>query len=184
MTKPRVSADSIVFWLDDQDRIDEVNAAWNRFALANGGEGCVDRLVLGRGFRDFIRGDATRMLLDTLMLQARSWKKPIERIYRCDSSDVRRHMEMRIDPEGKRLRFSHRLVYSEPMSAAVRFTYDLGGSTRRIIRCSMCNHVQVHRAWMEADAACADGEIQPEQLVIYSVCPGCKAAVRKLRQSA
>lgn len=184
MTTPSVSADSIVFWIDDQDRIVEVNEAWNRFALANGGEGCVDHLVLGRNLREFVRGDATRMLLDTLVLQSRSWKKQIERVYRCDSSDMRRHMEMRIDPDGKRLRFAHRVVSTEPMSTAVQFTYDQSGALKKIIRCSMCNRVQVQRTWMEADAACTGGQIQAQQLVIYSVCPGCKAAVRRPRQAA
>ena len=179
------STESTVFWVDDKDRIVEVNEAWNRFALANGGEGCIARLIVGRSLRDFIRGDATRMLLDTLMLQARSWKKQIDRVYRCDSSEVKRHMEMRIAPDGKRLRFTHRMVCTEPMSPAVRFMYDPSGSApTKIIRCSMCNRVQVERGWMESDIACASGEIQPQQLVIYSVCPTCKGAVRRPRQAA
>lgn len=179
------SSDGIVLWIDDRNRIVEVNEAWNRFALANGGDTCVARLVVGRNLRDFIRGDATLMLLDMLMLQARSWKKQIERVYRCDSSEVKRHMEMRIALDGKRLRFTHRLVHSEPMRAPVQFLYDQSGpSPRKIIRCSMCNRVQVQRGWMEPDSACASGQIHPQQLVIYSVCPTCKGAVRRPRQAA
>ena len=185
MTTPPARLDSIVFWIDDKDRIVEVNEAWNRFALANGGQGCIDRLVVGRNLRTFIRGDATRMLLDTLVLQARSWNKQIDRLYRCDSAEVKRHMNMRIEPDGKRLRFTHQVVSTELMSPAVRFTYDPSSSSiNKIMRCSMCNRVQVGRGWMEADSACTGGEIRTPQLVIYTVCSSCKGSVRRPRQAA
>lgn len=185
MTTPPASPDSIVFWIDAKDRIVEVNEVWNRFALANGGEGCIDRLVVGRNLRRFIRGDATRMLLDTLVLQVRSWNKQIDRLYRCDSADVKRYMNMRIEPDGKRLRFTHFVVRTEPLSPAVGFTYDQSSSPiNKLMRCSMCNRVQVGRGWMETDSAFAGGEIQTPQLVIYSVCPSCKSAVRRPLQAA
>lgn len=171
-------------WLDERDRIVQVCESWNRFARANEGDGCLDHVIVNRNVREFIQGDATLMLLDTLIMQVRRLGKQLERTYRCDSPDMKRFMEMRIDREGERVRFVHRVVRTEPLAVPVRFGFDSSGSMNRIVRCSMCNRVQVQRAWMEADDACADGHIAGQQLVIYGVCPGCADTVRRPGRAA
>jgi hypothetical protein len=175
---------STTLWLDDRDRIVEVCQTWNRFARANDGDGCLDHEIVNRNIREFIRGEATLMLLDTLIMQVRRLGKQLERPYRCDSPHMKRFMEMRIDRDGERVRFVHRVVRTEPVAVPVRFGFDRRGSMNRIVRCSMCNRVQVHCAWMEADDACASGYISGQQLVIYGVCPGCADAVRLAGRAA
>ena len=60
-----------MFWLDDENTIVRVNDAWDRFAMDNEGDACTAGYV-GRRLRDFVTGDATQILVDTLILRARA----------------------------------------------------------------------------------------------------------------
>src|ERR1700754_493162 len=99
--------EKVGFWLDDANRISRVNDTWDRFALDNEGHDCTADAVLGRPLNQFVNGDTTKILVDTLILRARALKSPVEREYRCDSPETKRFMQMRLEPEGTQLKFEH-----------------------------------------------------------------------------
>ena len=167
------ASDRVVFWLDEDDNIVRVNDVWDRFALANEGEGCSAGYVLGRRLRDFICGETTQILLDTLIVRARALKTPFDRGYRCDSPTTKRFMQMRIVPEEEGLRFEHWVVRTEPMRAPVRFVH-AGLDVECVVRCSMCNRLSQPHGWSEPDATSG---LPSPQHVIYGVCPDCQHAL-------
>lgn len=174
------SPSSIVLWLDKADRIQKVSDSWNQFAKENGGNACLGESVIGQPIWRFITGDSTWMLVHTLMLRARVIRAPVRHHYRCDSPDLRRHMEMIIYPEADGgVRIEHRLLSAEPIAPPVRI--DPATHGQAVPRCSMCNRIKLKGQWKEAPDALAAGEIAAVQKVFYGICRDCWDRVWRLR---
>lgn len=170
---------NIVYWLDENDVIVDVSDRWDDLAEANGGERCLRDSVIGRKLRDFITGEATKMLLDTLITSARLRDRAIERPYRCDSPDTKRFMTMRLRREGGLLRLEHLQERVEPTVTSMRFE---SVATSDVLRCSMCGRVRRSKSqedWHEPDSEFLDDADECRLRVIYSVCGTCKGSVRR-----
>lgn len=179
---PVVTTDYV---LDLHNRIVELGGAWDEFALANQGERATRRFVLGQSLEHFISGDATRMFLRTLLDNVRRLHYPLTRPYRCDSPNLRRHLEMTLTPLGSGLvRLEHRVLQEIPVQSV--FTVNsqmlqgrLQGKDPRyrfIHRCSMCCRYAFNQQWMELAELQNSPELQAagEIPVIHTVCPECK----------
>ncbi len=167
--------ETVVYWVDDHDVVTDVSGDWDGFARENDGGAVLRDLVLGRTLWSFIEGDATRMLLSTLLGAVRTHGKTLVRRYRCDSPTHRRHMEMRLSRDGDRVRLEHRILREERMTPGVRFHYRRGPDA--LVRCSMCNRVKLDAEWREASDAAAEGRLPTEAAVVYSVCARCRTDI-------
>ena len=170
--------EAVVYWVDADDVVVDVGGAWDDFARDNDGDAVLRERVLGKPLWSFIEGDATRMLLSTLLAAVRTHHETLVRRYRCDSSTHRRHMEMRLSPEGDRVRLEHRILEEERMRPGVRFRFARGPNAR--VRCSMCNRVKLDGAWHEASDAASRGDLPREAVVVYGVCRDCRSDVGRL----
>ncbi len=165
------------YWLDKTWRICRTCDAWDGFARENNGRNMERERVIGRSIWQFIQGDATRMWLDALVSHARLTERMVVRDYRCDSPDLKRYMEMRIEPgAGGMVCLKHRLVKTEPMAPRVAYEAAPKGAQAICFRCSICNRVQVKGRWMEGDVAVEKGLLAEmfNPRVAYGVCPDCR----------
>ncbi|MCM8625698.1 hypothetical protein [Accumulibacter sp.] len=183
--RPRTTLDhsptteQLSYTLDGADRIIAVAGDWDRFALANGGEAIVGRRIIDRPLDEFITGDITRMFVRTMLMSARTMQRRIQRLYRCDSPEVRRFMEMTILPgDGGQVKVVHRLIRSEVCRYPLRVTAAPARSLApRIKRCSVCNRIRLGQTWQEIDEAVSRGRLpqamSPVLTVVFGVCPEC-----------
>ena len=160
-------------------QIIEVGGEWDEFAKENEGERALSRVVIGRSIWDFVTGAPTRMWLEALFQLAELRNEPVERIYRCDSPQLKRMMSMRISPEEEKvLRVENELLSVEPLEkkVVIRHHSRIPGTDIRM-RCSICGKVKVSDQWLEpADLV----EQNPDGIIVaYTVCEPCKQALPK-----
>jgi hypothetical protein len=174
--RPGDPGDLVTYRLDEQDRIVEVNEAWDRFARANEGDSALGELVIGTRLFEHITSDATRFLIEAMLQCVRASGESLTRCYRCDSPGIRRTLDMTLVPEQRgRVLLEHRVRSIEMVSPAIRFR-PVGEWAGAVKRCSLCNRVRVGNTWSEPEAASERGALDSTQpvKVYYGVCPSCR----------
>lgn len=163
------------YWIDSKDRITQVSASWDDFALQNEGASSIAQKVCGSLLWDHISGDTSRMWMESLLGLVRLKKQPIGRPYRCDSPNERRHMQMKIIPlEDKGLEVQHNLVRVEPRPYPVHTQAIRAGRLPRM-RCSICGRVRHNHDWLEPeDLIAVESKRTHTLLVSYAVCGECQ----------
>lgn len=164
------------YLLDAQDRLVDVCPEWDAVALAGAAQpGSLRIDVIGQPLRQFIAGDVTRMYMEAVLQSCRLTGQARSLPYRCDTPDLQREMEMRLEPLAQdALRVEHRLLRSSPRPS--RFTAQPlpFGATPRLWRCSICLRLGKQTPdgrW--SDVAQPDA---PEAKVVYTLCPHCRQA--------
>lgn len=184
--KPKVIV--VEYRLDECNRITEVNEAWRRFAIDNGGGSLLAENVIGRPLHEFISGDITRMFVSALLQATRLTGQTRTVHYRCDSAETKRYMAMDIVPiSATHLISRHRVLRELKLAVSTSFTAQKAGQKTLIKRCSMCNRVTRNGAPpMEPEHAGKLGWLNraDDTLVIYFVCRECKERVEKARTRA
>ena len=178
VSKPAQRTDIVGYTVDRTDTIVAVSGQWDAFARENGGEKLLASAVIGRKLDQFINGDATRMFVRTMIMSARTLKRPIYRPYRCDSSKDKRFMEMTILPrEDGMVEVIHRELHHEPLAQKIPLIVAPKGSSGTFHkRCSLCNRIETQGVWNEIDEALNTNRLEPgtrSLKVVYGVCPDC-----------
>ena len=172
ISKPRETKMQNEYWLNSADTIIAVGSGWDSFASENEGQAVVADLVVGRSLWDFIAGDPTRMWLSSILTLARIGSTPVSRPYRCDSSTVKRFMNLEIFKEAdERMHLVHTLVRTEPMASPRSFTPTISSGKKTMQRCSVCNRVNTSTGWTDADHL--DPSLGTPIAIIYAVCADC-----------
>gem|GEM_PF-779485 len=169
---------NVVFVLDKDNNILEVNETWDTFAQENDGQGLTRPEVVNRNLFDFIHGDSTRMFVQVLLDYARILQNTLERDYRCDSDHLKRYMKMVIkpQPDGK-IQLENVTVRVEKMVRRVPFRPASPGQHSHL-RCSMCNNLKIRDQWMDPEEALRLGEVDSlDNPVTYTVCPSCYSSL-------
>lgn len=170
---------TLCYTLDANDCIVSVTGPWDLFALANDGPGACKDHVVGKSLESFISGDSTLMFVRTMLMSARTLNRTIYRPYRCDSSEFKRFMEMRISPASNgHLTVMHRQLHTEPkhswVAPRLRPRHEAGHG---MVCCSMCNRVQSGRIWEEKDdigQPWISGTAGNPPGVSFEICPECR----------
>jgi hypothetical protein len=175
---PPTRSEGMSYTLDRSDTIVAVSGNWDNFALDNNGEKTLSDQVVGRKLDQFITGDDTRMFVRTMIMSARTLRRPIYRPYRCDSPKLKRFMEMTVLPrDGGAVEVIHRELHSEPVFHNIPIIAAPVGTCRAYLkRCSLCNRVQAQGVWSEIDEAINTQRLETSASslkVIYGVCPDC-----------
>jgi hypothetical protein len=170
---------SLLYRLDQQDRIVDVSNAWDETASAYEADKVLRRSVEGTKLYSHISGETTRLFMWTLLDATRKLQRPSTRPYRCDTPDCKRFMEMTVLPEaGGRLTVAHRLLRTEPIVTPTPARSRVKTLTGLMICCSMCNAVRLKGQWLPASAAAAMSQTlsaSGETLdVAYGVCDDCR----------
>nr|MEE4268635.1 PAS domain-containing protein [Candidatus Krumholzibacteria bacterium] len=170
---------TVVFVLDKNNKIVDVNETWDRFAAENEGLGLSRPEVVNRNLFEFIHGDSTRMFVQVLLDYARIHQNTVERDYRCDSDQVKRFMKMVIKPQPDGTVLLENITLRvEKLDPRVPFRL-AGPGQRGHLRCSMCNHLKFGDQWVDPADALRRGEVDSvDNRVTYSVCPSCRSSIR------
>lgn len=160
------------YFLNDHDNIVSVDGSWDKFAKDNGGESVQSGDICGSSIWSFIKGDATRMWLEVIFQYVRLHGTSVERLYRCDSPELKRYMRMRIVPEENgTLRVEHEILDTEERAVPVYMQYGTTASKNTRQRCSICGRVNID-GWKELTDK--EAEALGNILVTYTVCEDCK----------
>lgn len=172
------------YTIDKKNKIVGTSSTWDEFALENDGGEIVSKKVIGRSIWNFVKGDHTRMWLQTVFELVRLKGESIERPYRCDSPDVRRFMKMNISPlpDGK-IKLEHEILKTEERERPVVFKYSPESGSKIRFRCSLCGKIKVGNDWAEPDESDYKEIIQKYGgiIVAYTICPECKTTLPSIR---
>lgn len=162
-----------IYFIDDNLRIINVGGEWDEFAINNEGDDIVFSKIEGKSLLNYIKGDPTKMWIQTIIQLVKLKEEPIERPYRCDSPEIKRYMSMNISAESKYvLKFEHKILKVEPKTQTTLIKhFDNKSITNIYKRCSICGKILFSGKWKEPDA---DQSINISKFkVIYTVCGDC-----------
>jgi len=141
------------YWLDDDDRIVEVDENWLPSAIDNGAPELNPAHVCGRPLDSFISDTTTRLLWRSLVRRARLGEAAMV-IIRSDAPDRRRLVLLRLSRDGGRV-----LVRSDTITDELRAPVALLESGRSragdaVQICSWCAKVLLpSKRWVEIEVA-------------------------------
>lgn len=172
---------TLVYRIDDQDRIVSVSDAWNAFATANDGADAVASRVIGRNLFDFIVDPTTRHLYRKMLARIRGGRSFGFR-YRCDAPAVRRLMELRQSDVRGGVEFR-----SGPVEEVARESLSLpqadgspGGGPDALQRvCGWCNRLDVEGEWLEIEEALPRLRLleRPSAQLTHGICEECMTRI-------
>lgn len=175
----------IEYVVDTKDKVVSVNEAWDAFALCNDAPGLLSEWVIGRNWREFVQGDATRMYMEAMLNATRCLGKRVAHSYRCDSPQEKRYVQLTVEllPD-RHVRFRHHTTHVAEQKYVVNYVVPqtpVVGS-KKVKRCSMCNRIELQGVWQETEQAVESGLLQDgaEVLVFYGICPACHNKVRRI----
>ena len=164
----------ISYVVDRDMTICGIGGDWDRIAQENDGEGCVCAMVLGSNLKDHISDDTTRMWVEAAIRIARTSRVPVRKLYRCDTPDLRRTMEMVVTRvEDGRVEIVHRLLSTERPGPTVEITHIKRGTAQvpeiGPRKCSICNKVRIDGTWTDPFELGRDVSFT----VDTGICPDC-----------
>lgn len=165
---------SVIYRIDAEDRITEVNDEWRRFAEGNGGDPD-PATVLGRPLWDFILDDGNRSIYRSMVHTVRRKVTPLLIPFRCDSPSEERHMTMTLAPG-----YLSEVVFI----CALQYAFDIPAERSSvakeerttIVECDGCHRIRTERGWQDCwDVIVAkDIEIDDRAItVLHTRCPNC-----------
>jgi hypothetical protein len=166
--------------VDASGLVTSVDEGWDAFARANGGRQRVFRAdIIGRPLVDLITGSTLKHLWETLMMYARERRQVIVVPFRCDAPEMRRSMQMRVEPgEDAGLCFTSKTM-RQRRRARVPLLDALAprSSARLLSMCSWCKRLHCDGEWLEVEEAVRrSGLLQEGALpdISHGLCPTCE----------
>jgi hypothetical protein len=171
----------IVYHIDDNDRLCEVNEAWRQFALANDGAAVMPERVLGRAIWDFIGDANVRELYRQLLHRVRSGH-PAKFDYRCDAPEWRRRFRMviRAAADGT-VEFLSQLHWQEQRPRVGMIDLNMPRSVHWVRVCGWCQNIAVPGGgWVPVEEAMERLEVLAEEALprlTHGICPSCHSCM-------
>lgn len=164
--------------LDNKDRIVMINGQWDDFARENNGINIYVNDIRGNSIWQYISGDPTKMWFDVLLQRVKLKKISIERPYRCDSPDLKRHMKMQISYKDDLLVIENFLLYTEKRQRPIYIQHATTPQHRSTkLRCSICGRIQYQQQWQEPNFLPLTESFPVN--VTYAVCEECNTLLPK-----
>lgn len=161
-----------------------VNAAWQTFAMANGGLGLEPANILNRPLFDFITDETTRLVYHDLLQRVRAGH-PVQFPFRCDSPTQRRWLDMTITLQSTGLvEFTTRMQRCEDLLPVPALERPLSSATILLRVCSWCKRVELSpQQWFNLETAVAHERLfeQPQfPQLNHGICEFCFASLQKV----
>jgi hypothetical protein len=173
------------YWLDGNDRLEAVSAAWLEFARTNSAGHLTRDAVIGRSLWDFLTGTEVRLLYQLLFRRVREDGISVVLPFRCDSPSVRRFMELGVRPGDQGgLELEGRLLRTEAREPARLLDPAEARTDDFLTVCSWCKQVRLpSEHWVEAEEAIVTLDLfSAPQLprLTHGICSACAARVRRV----
>lgn len=170
------SSSTLIYDIDDSDRLVAVNDTWTSFAVANDAPELSAPGILGLRLWDAITDPSTRELYRTLLDRVRRGEV-LDYTYRCDGPAVRRDMSMHVTLEGRRVRFTSRIAADtlrDPQPILDRHIPRTGDLIRV---CGWCKKIAVaDDRWEDVEVAIPLLGLQAAHrlpALTHGICPDC-----------
>lgn len=174
-----ISQNDYKWSIDHENKITEVNDSWLNFAKA-AGVSLSRKNVIGHSLFEFIKDEDVKTIYKLFIDRVRQTKKAIVIPYRCDSPDLRRFMEMVIDPQNGEILFTGREVRTEKKEAVSLFdSTKIKRSNKNITYCSNCLRINVNEEWLDVEKVIIVLELFNQKdlpKIISSICDDCQNA--------
>jgi hypothetical protein len=175
---------TIEYHVDGQGLLIYVSDSWTQFALDNSSPHLVAERVIGKPLVSFISDMETRYLYHIILERVRSTEVPVVVTLRCDSSSLRRFLELVISPlPGQDIQFSSRTLRTEPREPVPLLDPNTHRSDEYLRMCSWCKRILVSDdQWVEVEEAVTQLELfhldaLPD--LTHGVCPDCYVKVKE-----
>lgn len=178
---------TIVYRVDNQDRICYVNEAYDRFASENDGAAVRSKAVIGTLLWEHITDLPTQTIYKTLLQRARL-QHPISLTLRCDSPSKRRLLTMHItnDTETDETTFSVDPISVQPRDYQRLLKVGRESTDTIIQMCSWCMKLQAGDSWLEVEGLVSDQRLFEQETlpeISHGICPDCRSTwTRQLKR--
>jgi hypothetical protein len=173
------------YWVDDQDRLAEVDDEWRKFAIENGAPQLASSSILGRTMGSFCSDPTTREIWAYLFARARAGVEDSVRL-RCDAPAKLRLLELSVAPDHGRVRVSSVELWTEDRPGEPLLTVDRARSSELLSCCSWCKKWESSSGiWVEAASLISSLRLfERDSLpgVTHGICSACAVAQRKQRR--
>jgi hypothetical protein len=174
---------TIVYRIDSNNRIIEVDENWDWFALDNDSPHLVRDQVMHKPLFDLISDPMSRHLYQLLIERVKHTSKPISFNFRCDSPEKRRymHMEMSYQETCDGVSFQSSTEREEPREPVELLSPQASRSDELVIVCSWCKRIKISDdEWVEIEQGVQqlglfDAEVLPQ--LSHGMCPDCNKTI-------
>jgi len=177
-----VAGRDLIYRVDAEDLLCHVDAVWEAFAAANGGEDLGARQVLGRSLWAFVCDPSMSQLYRHLMAEARRGGQ-VRLRFRCDAPTERRLLEMHVTglADGA-VEFRTRpiVLAFRPHEALLDVHGARTGMPLPV--CSWCNRVWVGDGWVEVEIAVERLHLMLRTVLpplAHVTCDDCRSTIRR-----
>ncbi len=170
-----------IYRIGSDDLISYVNADWLEFAVDNGAESLVRPGVLGKPLWQFCADADTAHLYQVILTKIRKERAVVCFPFRCDGPQLRRYMEMIVQPWGPGgVEFHTRILREEPRAPVPLLEPDAARSEAMLRMCSWCKRIATPE-WLEVEDALQHLRLFDRQRVpqiTHCICEDCRQRVR------
>jgi hypothetical protein len=169
--------------IDSEGRISFVNDAWLAFAAENGWTTTASQVV-SSPLMQHIADAETRHIYRLLIHRTLEEGHRSRFLYRCDSPDYRRLMEMRISKRAPdQVEFCSRVLRLEQRDAVDVLDPAFRNRSNEIVTvCSWCKAFLADHAWLEVEQAVGRLGIFVETAlprISHGICPACSQLMKR-----
>jgi hypothetical protein len=171
-----IAESELLYVIDDQDRLVQLDRGFYRFAAENGWVAADSSL--GRSLWDFVAGEELRKLQRMLIRRVRSAVGSVELPFRCDGPGMRREMDIRITSSsaGRLVQFKARARSEEGREFQLLLDPEAERGEDVVEMCGWCDRFFVDGEWVEVEEAARRLKLflraQPPS-ISHDVCPDC-----------
>jgi len=169
--------DELSYAIDSQDRLVRLDLGFYEYAEENGWDGVGD--CLGRSLWDYVAGEEVQKVQRLLVRRVREGEAKVTLPFRCETPEVIREMEIRIDATASRrwVVFTAELTYEEDRDEPQPL-YDLTlpRSGEFLTMCAWCDRFLVRGEWLEVEEAARRLQLfRRAQMppLDHGICPQC-----------
>lgn len=170
---------TVVYKIDKDDIICEVNELWDTFAIENDGlPENSSKNVLGKKLWDFIKDPETKHIYQILIENVRKALIPITIPIMCDAPDTKRYIDIDIIPhdEGK-IEFRSKIVKEVKRQRIDLLDKKIPRSDEFIKMCSYCKAVKIgEERWVDTEKAVLELKLFYKSSlpqISHGICPYC-----------
>lgn len=174
----------VVYSINADDSLVEVNEAWTEFALQNQGTALLPPAVYHRSIWDFVTERTTRHLYRELFELVRGGAPPIRFSFRCDSPTIRRELEMTLSAlPSDGLEFRVRTLAVEERTGILILEPRARRSKELLRMCSWCKRIPDWSGkWVEIEEALSllsVFECQSPPAITHTICEDCHREISR-----